>query len=825
MLDEAGKAHPDLREKIDAARNAPSITSKEPVKTLSPETTKLVDLLEFVSNFGSIQLAFHNANSTARATLTKKVVSHSLYMYNVSLLLQRCSTPGADSASVIKNLAKIIDVGRKISLPHTQWTSYHDATLLFAIAKHGFLDQDASVASIVKDSSISWGEPFEKKGEGANSAKVSIAKHLLAASGKNVASMLNDHRSLFKELKGFDLERVIKTYDLVRSTDNAEQWLYRVRTEVTDEVSDLPPKKDLVRRAKAILSRASDKTPSESHGLASLDPYIAAHAFVEELLRAVLRESSTSVKVAREMYDLALKEIGVLDQACASLASSADIQDMRAMYQKVTEQLTYAKRHMTKSKTQAKNVVKVTLGEEPMKSRREGESALPIISSPNTKPVVVAAKAKPASPQQRISSKTLGERAIEAARKKLFETFSANPNPQPDAFMYLTEVETLIVTIATSHGLPVWVDDWQKLFRNKPSASNSRIFSWHDFYILLTEVADKRVDEYKKRVIRIEKELKASLASEVQDITAQRSIQLQYDSAKDEFNSSVLAFEQIEEYQGELDNLAKKTIMLLAKIHVMMEVPANSTTTTLDGVGHDVVVWMKGEVRRWAESFELLGDDGKPLAYTAVEFLNEVPEEDRTTIEVSTVFDGRNCYWVAAQSASSTRLRSLLNALPDIDILRHHLDDGTVSSTQETTTWPKKPSDWTTASDVTLLWRLLTYGYSPALLSTTDDSYNDVASPSLTTTSPTTTMRVAVPAFSTMKGLSKGHLQFRADRLIRELHTKSKMIQEQRTKLHDDDVIAMIDDSPPKKRKFLAGHVDDGESNNVVHQKKTCSVP
>jgi hypothetical protein len=823
MLEEAGKAHPDLKEKIDAVRKRPNQTAKETVKLISPETAKFADLLAFVSDYGSIQLAFHNGDPSSRAELTKKVVSNSLYMFNASLLLQRCSTPGSDHASIIKSLAKIIEVSRKASLPHSQWTSYHDATLVFAIAKHGFLDQEAAVKSIVNDSSISWGQPFEKKGVGANSVKASIAKHLLASSGKNVVSILNEHRSLFEDLKGFSRDRVVKIYGLVRSTDNADQWVYRDTPEATDEVSDLPPKKVLVRRAKAVLSRVSDKTLTELHGLISLDPYIAAHGFLEELLRAVLRESNTTIKVARELFDLALKEIGVLDQACASQSSSPEVQDLRTMYQKATEQLELAKRHIAKSRTQAKNVVRVTLGEEPVKSRREGETALPVISSPR-KSASAVGKAKPASPPLRISSKTAGGKAIELARKKLFETFGANPKPKSDSCLYLTEVETLVVTIATLYGLPVWVSGWKDMLISKP---NSRLFAWFDFYLLLSELAEKGVDECKKRVNRIHKLLRDSLASEVQDVTVQRGIQLQYDSANDEFSSSVSALEQIQDYNGELDNLAKKTTMLLAKIHQLMEVPAKAKTTTtppMDGAGHDIVAWMRGEVRRWAESFELLGDDGKPLAYTAVEFLNEMPEDERVTIEVASVFDGPNCFLVAAQNASSTRIRSLVLTHHDGDILRHHLDATVISSS--TTTWSKKPSDWTTASDVTLLWRLSSFGYGPALLST-DVSYidNSLSTPSsasgaVVAAAATSTTSPVVPAFSTMKGLHKGHLQVRAEMLVRELHAKCHVLQV-RARRHTDGVIELIDDDDsPKKRKTTTG-VNDNEPM-AFHQKKVC---
>jgi hypothetical protein len=788
MLEHTTKTHPDLKEMINVFRMSSSPTAHENLKILSPETTKIADLLAFVSNYGSIQLAFHRVDSSSRVNLTKKVLSNSLYMYNASLLLQRCSKPDLDQASVIKSLAKIIEVSRKVGLPHTQWTRYQDATLVFAVAKHGWLDQETAVKNTVNDSSISWGEPFEKKGEGANSVKVSLAKILLSSSGKNVALILSTHRTLIDGLKGFNRDRIVKTYGLVRPADDPERWVCRDIVVHNNEVSDLPPKKDLVRRAKAILSRTSDKSQLESHGMAALDPFIAAHAFLEEILRAVVRDGNLAASMAQELFDIALKEIQILDQACISQPSSPEIQELRAMYQKVTGQLAFAKRHISKSRTQAKNLVRVTLGEEPLKARRDGESSLPEISS--SKKPATASTGKPASPQ-RISSKTMGDRAIEAARRQLFETFGAsNPEPRSDLYLYLTEVETLIVTIATGYGLPVWIGGWKDLFKRNPSKLSSRIFSWWDFYLLLTELASKRVDDYKKRVNRFEKELRENSETVVKEDGDHRSAKLRYESASNEFSSSVSALEQIQEYENELDNLAKKTIMLLAKIHQMTALHLKASDTQIEGVGPDVIAWMRGEVRRWSESFELLADDGEPLAYTAVEFLNEVPEDERITIEIATVFDRKNCTLVSSQNASSTRIRSLLRTHPDIGTLRYHLD-GAIS----TETWKKKPIDWTTLSDVTLLCRLSIFGYGPSLLST--ELSHSSSSP--------------VPAFSAMK-LNRGHIQLRADLLVRELHAKCNILQPKK-----NDYVEVMDNSSKKRKP-----VDD---ENAYLQKKAYVAP
>ncbi len=47
------------------------------------------------------------------------------------------------------------------SRPHPEWTVHHDAILLRAVVKHGWIDSSATCLAIGNDKTIRWGAPFE----------------------------------------------------------------------------------------------------------------------------------------------------------------------------------------------------------------------------------------------------------------------------------------------------------------------------------------------------------------------------------------------------------------------------------------------------------------------------------------------------------------------------------------------------------------------------------------------------------------------------------------------------------------------------------------
>ena len=111
----------------------------------------------------------------------------------------------------------------------------------------------------------------------------------------------------------------------------------------------------------------------------------------------------------------------------------------------------------------------------------------------------------------------------------------------------------------------------------------------------------------------------------------------------------------------------------------------------------------------------ILDDNGRPFAFTAVEFLDDLDESERTTIEVSSIFDKKCSRSVICQAAMLSRLRSICyntsskTLLENVNVVNNYF----VASRDF---WSNQPTTWNAISDVVLMKRLLVNGFGEALL-------------------------------------------------------------------------------------------------------------
>jgi hypothetical protein len=94
----------------------------------------------------------------------------------------------------------------------------------------------------------------------------------------------------------------------------------------------------------------------------------------------------------------------------------------------------------------------------------------------------------------------------------------------------------------------------------------------------------------------------------------------------------------------------------------MTAVSSSPFTSRFDyGLASKVLVWLEIEIGRWAKSLELLDDNGLPLASTAVDFLDDLPENERVTIEIYASFNKNGFRTVVSQAVLMTRLQSIFS--------------------------------------------------------------------------------------------------------------------------------------------------------------------
>ncbi len=77
-------------------------------------------------------------------------------------IVDSVSQPNDPPKARILALSKSININHhRSSLPHSEWTLLHDAILICAVTKHGWIDSHSSWSAIENDRTIRWGSPFE----------------------------------------------------------------------------------------------------------------------------------------------------------------------------------------------------------------------------------------------------------------------------------------------------------------------------------------------------------------------------------------------------------------------------------------------------------------------------------------------------------------------------------------------------------------------------------------------------------------------------------------------------------------------------------------
>jgi len=512
-----------------------------------------------------------------------------------------------------------------------------------------------------------------------------------------------------------------------------------------------------------------------------LDQRDGANVFLAEILRAILKEPGQS-KLPKKMLIAAIEEAdrraNSLSAEPAAITNSAvakQVQELRS----IKEHIEDAKRHVAKSAVQYKNVIRVILGEEPQKPRKDSEhdQLFPpkrhVPAALKMKPAKSAAKRAPAKG----ASKTTGERAIAAARKRMHDSYlnGWTPREKPE-YLELTEIETFILTAASSVGIPVWTEDFDSAFAAAASApaSVSSKLTWEAFGEHVVTLAEKDFDAAKevleKALETHRKVFDTTMESNAEDHLDRGVAQSTYDAAQHTYSEKEDVARQALDYKCEPQVLAKKAIMLLAKIrdHMTPVLSSALTVRSDNGLGTKVVSWHSKEILRWATSLDLLDNNGKALAFTALDFYNDLPESERSVIEVASVLNKKGCRQVASQIALMSRLRSLFVRYKSGN-LSEKIEKASKTIRTSGEKWENEPKTWSSLHDVVLLNRLVDGGLTDVFMRGTCtfiDGNNEI------------------PAFSSHGfHLTKGALQQRANVLARELHAaeeSSRILEERR---------------------------------------------
>ena len=750
------------------------------METLSPTLVST-----FLEMFAPLQLLVDRAKHR-KISMHRKILGTCSALSVAHSLVKRASDVPGPSSNTDK-LANLLCLNKRIALPHPSWTSRQDAVLIKAIVKHGWIDQDSCCRAITADSSIKWGLPFDDGGSGQketrDNAKNEPDLKRLRETARQAAEFLNTEQDVVDEVKGFNTAILVKSYGLVQSTEetglslSTSKWMVddnlllqnltgQATKEGTDKTSDdtevevdLPTKKELLKRAKTVLSRAAVTSeqpllaaaaavamdPQPAHDFSALDQTNPCNMLLAEMLRALLKlsfiKSSQAKKTAKYLCSNAQAEARRLCEGIKNLSGENDSEVNEL--QKIAGHIRLVGRTMTSSPRQAKNVLRAILGDPPILPKNNPlEPVFPFIGTMELQITTVDVAAAGGSSNNGESAPSIGtkkgsftgrkksnttkssegaagDRAISRAiakggekNKEVHGKFSESLDPSS---LGLTASETLILSILCAQGLPVWSETHAiELISNYEDsgpdmhAGLDNVITWRLAAELVMAGAEGWAQQAAARLERARAmTITEKRLADIRDLEREEEAKrLTFAIAKDDVANPL--------------KFAKKCIMLLEAVRLHMgpvDAKRGSTPKQMkivnrseNGLGPKVIFWLGTEIGRWAQSLNIVDRAQRPYSSTAA----STARDGEKGITLFAIMSKQNCRAVFAQVAQLTRSRSIFISKSESE-MRELVERAVKQSRSAEDVWEDKPAWWNSCADSThdydLLDGLLYHGY------------------------------------------------------------------------------------------------------------------
>lgn len=516
VLDAVPRYHPELAKMVSSLISSVSVTCKQcerqPISVSSMDISKITlkSLKLFLMDCAPLQLLADRKTGN-RLTLNKRTLTQLKYCHSLHAMIASADSnlPSESSMEERNNmLAKLIKINPKVSRPHPQWTSLHDAILIRASAKHGWPEKSTSAMAIANDKGIKWGAPFEatekvkseeKQDADSETKENSEEKYdQLYNVAARAAAFLKPLSANFSDvIPAADLneisERLITSYalrqDIVDEESlDAPKWTVKEKKlkamltpkkskKGNEECEELPPRKKLLRRIrKLVLSfmgndagldddredapfgkQDEDTTVAPAHGFCVLDQGDRNNILLVEMIRGNLKvkQGTKSQKMKDytafifEEIDQRINDLGNLDRNDAQMKELEKIRKNIQLYSD----------HCRKSPRAAKNVLRVMLGKDPVHPKASTDTVFPVEIEKIEKADKVA--------QAQQKKKKIFTPADAALGRALASLKDDNEDEIADCLL-LTSTEILMLTVLSSQGLPVFnSDEWASLVSNE----------------------------------------------------------------------------------------------------------------------------------------------------------------------------------------------------------------------------------------------------------------------------------------------------------------------------------------------------------------------
>jgi len=690
-------------------------------------TFELVE--EFLKVYAPLQLVVDRANEK-KLPLSRKVLSSCPIMSKVFQLVKKADAKDPKSEAM-ERLSSMITIDKRKALPHPEWTFYQDAVLTCAVHRHGYIDNDKVYSGILADDKLklAWGSPFLPLPE-RSAEQLCWDKHKwqeLKVVAKRAGGLLANDTTIAKSdffqqwlpevfcLEKHELETVDSSPNNdsppVTWTVNVEHLESKYERIFKNITFDLPSKKELVKRLKGILAATDQASPvpkpdearlhNNTYNKATLDLKDPSNEILIQLIRGVLNlKKNVGIDVARSLLSKALDEAQKRAEEERKLCRAVELSGEKAMQMRqrateVVKQLRLAHDSIKSQSRLFKNLLRVTIGDPVQAGAKPSEPLFPVEPQLPKKVKKESLSSDELATASDLTLESLGRQAVSTALKRSEKESNASSTKIP-SLVQLTEVETLILTTACSYGIPVC---------NESMAASK--FTWVDFGSELEEVASCKMDLAKRLV-----------AEKGHEVGVEDTEILE--KSNDTYN-------QAKEYAQEPDTLAKKTLMLVSKL--LRKIGLISSGVNVDsGLGTKVLKWCSKQISGWAHSLNLIDSLNEPLALTAIDFLEDIPAQDRSGIGIVSCLDREECRKIFADIASLSRLRSFFGTDQDDELIRLLVEQSLAQARGNPDgVWEAvRPDCWKPMDDDSLLLkRLLRAGFGDLLDDTTPMASED----------------------------------------------------------------------------------------------------
>lgn len=650
----------------------------------------------------------------------RRLLQNLAYTHTAHFCVNRAKDSTDTNIDLVK-LSKLLNPNPKSSLPHPLWRPIHDAILVTALAKHGWIDRDKVFHGIINDDEIKWGTPFDNfsiEEETVRKRSIRVDKCLRGVADR-VVKFLNNEKESIKEFKGFNLHLILETYCIRNTRKGGDKMGYKWEVDYgklkkvqqsyenqnNNEAAnakfqpiELPPRKDLLRRAKLLLSKplssyklVDKKVSVSSHHFGPLDQNNICNIFLAEILRESIKLSQKRQTWIERLLTIAHGEAEF--RSNEYLEGSKDSNELL----KISKHILLAKNNCKPFTRAAKNVIRAILGIEVHQPKKPNEVLFvddkkhpqKKIATPETQTKNGAASGNPITPVKHKKTRgiqtTAGDAAVNTA---LFigKQNKRNESIPNISYLKLTAIETLILSVLCSQGIPVWQENWHESLGLECTQTESYQLTWNEIANVLEGAAEAWHGMASRNIENLKgtEEVSHQLISELENRR--------------------LVLSEAKVLQNEPVKLARKVIMLLEALRI------HGASTLRGGhkkefiLGSKVLTWCANDMVKWAQCLGVF-IAGKVASQYAVGL--------RPDIIPSAFISEKGCLDIFSQISQQTRLRSIYLKYSEEEFMNKMLPKAVKRCDSYKNEWADRPSWWSTKhkDDERLVSGILTYGY------------------------------------------------------------------------------------------------------------------